>query len=196
MNKNKPEVIKHVSVTACVPHRRSLMITKLMTPGCSSSSLTWSSSWRSSRYRVWATYQLWLRIYPCILVNRLCVSSPDGPVRCHLRHADQPDDQPHIYWNGEDRPQMLVQQGEEPGSATRWRRAPSASHCVTALTHRMESLQHWFINESRKACRRGSFLLSWLHLEHRNLYMNVYNLYIIKSILCFWPAVAGRAAVR
>lgn len=34
-----------------LPHRKSLMITKLMTPGCSSSSSIWSSLWQSSRYR-------------------------------------------------------------------------------------------------------------------------------------------------
>lgn len=63
VNQNKSEVVKHVAVTAGVPHRRSLMIMKPMIPGCSSSLLTWSSSWQSSRYLVWATFQL----YVCFL---------------------------------------------------------------------------------------------------------------------------------
>lgn len=46
----------------------------------------------------------------CFII--LSLSSPDGHVCCDLRHSDQPDDQLDIYRNGEDRPQMLVQQGE------------------------------------------------------------------------------------
>lgn len=43
------ELLEPLAVTVAGPYRRSLMNTRLMTPGCSSSSLTWSSSWLSSR---------------------------------------------------------------------------------------------------------------------------------------------------
>lgn len=53
--------------------------------------------------------------------------SPGGPLPRHLRYYDEPDDQPNSNWDGEDGPQMLLQQGEhkemraeEPNLATRW----------------------------------------------------------------------------
>lgn len=129
--------VKHVAVTAGLPHRRSLMIMKLTIPGCSSSSLTWSSSWQSSRYLQHSSYHFvfcWIYVLLLALFYPfLCSSaSPDGPLSCHLWHSDQPDDQLDIYWNGEDCPKMLIQQGEELSSATRWHRAPYAAHHVTS----------------------------------------------------------------
>lgn len=56
LSRNKWEGVKHVALTSPVPRRKSLMITRLMIPGCSSSSLTWSSSWESSRCPICASF--------------------------------------------------------------------------------------------------------------------------------------------
>lgn len=56
LSRNKWEGVKHVALTSAVLRRKSLMITRLMIPGCSSSSLTWSKSWESSRCRVCASF--------------------------------------------------------------------------------------------------------------------------------------------
>lgn len=137
-----------------------------MIPGCSRSSLTWSNSWQSSRYLQLSRFHS-IFAEPFSLFSTLSFgpsAPPDGALSCHLRHPDQPDDQLDIHRDGEDGAQMLVQQGEELSSATRWHRAPCASHHITSLTHMMKSLQPWFINESRKACRTGSFLSARQHL--------------------------------
>lgn len=125
-------------------------------------------------------YQKYIWITPIHLKNNflkpLSASSPDGPLSCHLRHTDESDDKPDIYWNGEDCPEVLVQQGEEPSLATRWHQTPSASLRITSLTHVVKSLKQWFINEFRKACRRGCFLS--LH----------------DSIILFWAACLQEAS--
>lgn len=113
------------------------MTMKLMIRGCSSSSLTWSSSWQSSRYPLWDISALILNVYQFYIVVLwiLSVSSPDGPLSGHLWHPDQLDDQLDINWDGKDRLEMLIQQGEEPCSAIRWH------HVHHFLSH------HWHSGE-------------------------------------------------
>lgn len=98
------------------------MITKPMIPGCSSSSLTWSSWWGSSRYPACAS--LLAIITACIDFSASffhpAAFSPGRPLSRHLWHTDQFDDQPDIDRNGEDCSEVLIQQGGEPHSAIGW----------------------------------------------------------------------------
>lgn len=115
--------------------------------------------------------------------------SPDGPLSCHLWHTDQPDDQPDIDWNGEDCPQMLIQQGEELGSATRWHRVPCASRHITSLTHmwRKASSYDLLMSPERPAGEvasslHDSVLLFWApYRKPPNEF-----LYNVSSTHCFW----------
>lgn len=124
-----------------------------MTPGCSSSSLTWSSSWRSSRYLVWASFLLWLQVYLNHLILfpwPLIASSPDGLVFCHLWYPHQLDDQLDSDWVGEDCLEVLIQQGEYPHLATRWPQAPRASpHTTSRYTWRKASSDDLFMSAER-----------------------------------------------
>lgn len=55
-----------------------------------------------------------------LIFSSCCPPSPGCPLSRHLWHTDQFDDQLDIDWNGEDRPEVLIQQGGKPHSAIGW----------------------------------------------------------------------------
>lgn len=161
LSRNKWEGVKHVALTSPVPRRKSLMTTRLMIPGCSSSSLTWSSSWESSRYPVCASFKhqfqrvsIW-QFISLIFFFLLCHQTALSPViydtltslmtslisiemektvlKCSFSRV-RSHAQP---WGGST---MLI-----------------TSYHITNTCGGRGGLKQWFINEPRKACRSRLF---------------------------------------
>lgn len=174
-----------------------------MIPGCSSSSSTWSSSWRSSRYLVWAALT---PKYECILPSY------------HFNLSMSPHQtalSPIIYDTLTSLMTSLISIEMEKTvlkcsfSRVRSRArplggtAPSASHCITSLAHD-DKPEQWFINEFRETCRRGGLLLSRKHpailsVFSVNLWMNVHTFCNMKSVHwfgLFCPSSEGCSLIK
>lgn len=154
-------IIKHVDLTSVGAHRRSSMIMKRMTPGCSSSSLTWSSSWGSSRYLLHWNYDFLLTHYTwssfLVFLKLLCL--PTRPPYLLSSMIPWPAWWPAWYllrWRRQSSSARSAGWGAGLGH-----KVAASILCITSHHWHTwwKSLKQWFIDESRKACRRGCFLL-------------------------------------